>query len=230
MVPATAYLEALLSLARRRQGSASAAVSDISIEEALLLDSDGTTRTLQWLASPAANGAISVSLSSAASDEVFRRHVAATLIAAGPINEAAPSLADARSSCPTSVAVAEHYAGFERRGLDFGPDFRVVRELWSGPGAALGRIELSDALAREAGSYAIHPVLLDGCLQVLAAAISDPAESLYLPIAFGSFTLRGSPGARCLSHVRVQAERDETRRADVTVFDEAERSLPSSRA
>ncbi len=221
VVPATLYLEALLALAERRFGSEQAFVSDVSIEEALLLDRDGATRTLQLVSGPSRDGAVPVTLSSAAADEPFRRHVTALLRPAAPAVAAGPSLAEARSACTRSCSVDDHYAGFEARGLDFGEGFRVVRELFSGENQALGRIELGAALAAEAPSYRMHPVLLDGCLQVLAAALSgDTAQALYLPIAFGAYALHGAPHTRCWSHVRVSEERAETRRADVLVFDD----------
>src|SRR5690606_17265809 len=146
---------------------------------------------------PQADGAIGATLSSLAEDAgdeaPWTAHVSATLrrSAAGPTPA---SLAEARAACTEALATADFYAGFEQRGLAFGPDFRSIRQLWRGPGMALGEIALSDELAAGAGAYRLHPVLLDGCLQVLAAAMpADAGEGLYLPIGVGRFTLHQAP-------------------------------------
>ena len=43
--------------------------------------------------------------------------------------------------------------------------------------------------------YRLHPLLLDGCLQLLAAALpADDPETLYLPVGVGSYTVFGDAG------------------------------------
>ena len=80
------------------------------------------------------------------------------------------------------------YQGFERRGLDFGTAFRSLRQLWRGDGQALGEVELEPGLRAEASAWGMHPVLLDGCLQVLSAALADDADDqLYLPVGIASY-------------------------------------------
>ncbi|HEY1410584.1 MAG TPA: polyketide synthase dehydratase domain-containing protein, partial [Rhodopila sp.] len=66
----------------------------------------------------------------------------------------------------------------------------------------------------------MHPLLLDGCLQLLAAALPPEAPgTLYLPIGIGSYRLYGDAGVRCWSHVAVQPITGDLCRADVRVFD-----------
>ena len=112
----------------------------------------------------------------------------------------------------------ELYARFAALGLDFGSSFRTIRSLASGSSQALGEISL-DASAQEADGDGIHPVLLDGCLQVAAAAMPDAAgDRMYLPIGIGAFSLHNAAPSRCFSHVRVRAGASTIVHADVTVY------------
>jgi acyl transferase domain-containing protein/acyl carrier protein len=225
VVPATAYLDTLLAAARALLGSDTVSVEDITVKEAMLLADDGATRTLQLVCGAVQHGAASATISSLADDagdaDPWVAHVSGTLRSgAGSAGTAAClALADAKAACPEEMATVDFYAGFERRGLAFGPDFRSIQQLWRGPSQALGEIAVTGALAAEAPAYRMHPVLLDGCLQVLAAALpTDTEEGLYLPIGMGRYTLHQAPAARCWSHVGVLASSAESSRATVTVW------------
>ncbi|HJW11273.1 MAG TPA: acyltransferase domain-containing protein, partial [Albitalea sp.] len=226
VMPATAYLDTLLAAAAELLGSERVCVDEVTVQEAMLLADDGATRCVQLVCAPLHDGASSVVLSSAADDDStddaspWVTHVTARL--RGAVAPAAgPSLADARAQCPQPIDVDAFYAGFERRGLDFGPGFRALRELHAGEQQALGVVELAADLARDAGACRMHPVLLDGCLQVLAAAMADDTdESLYLPIAIGRYALHGRPGTRCVSHAVVHGGAGESRRASLRVHGE----------
>src|SRR5690606_2984846 len=141
VVPATAYLDTLIAAGQALLGQPAVSVEGITVQEALLLADSGAAHTLQLVCgAPQADGAIGATLSSVAEDagdEVpWTAHVSATLrrSVAGPTMA---SLADARAACTESLATADFYAGFEQRGLAFGPDFRSIRQLWRGPGTAL---------------------------------------------------------------------------------------------
>ncbi|HTQ06405.1 MAG TPA: SDR family NAD(P)-dependent oxidoreductase [Polyangiaceae bacterium] len=224
ILPATAYLDGLLTLARRLLDPARAAVTDVSIEEAMLLAADGAPRTVQYVCEPARDGTVEVSITSApAGDETasFERHVVATLSERAHV-PARSSLAEARARCGRGVTAEEHYRSFVARGLDFGEDFHVVRELWCGDDESLGLVELGASSAAAASSYAMHPLLLDGCLQVLAAALAkEPGDALFLPIGIGAYRLLAAPGTRCWSHARVEPGSGETRRAELTIYAES---------
>ena len=72
----------------------------------------------------------------------------------------------------TAGLVEEDVSAFYRskadEGVQLGPRFRPLRGLWSGDGEVTGEIVLPEAVDRRATE--VHPVLLDGCLQVMAKA------------------------------------------------------------
>jgi acyl transferase domain-containing protein/NADPH:quinone reductase-like Zn-dependent oxidoreductase len=224
VLPATAYLEALLAAGHDRLATEHVAVEDVTLQEAMLLEDDGATRTVQLVCAPVRDGAVAVTLSSLAegSDdaEPWTVHATATLRPAPVSTAGAGTLAEARARCREEAPVAGHYAGFARRGLAFGDGFQVVRRLWRGESEALGEIELGPDLAGEAAAYRVHPVLLDGCLQTLAAALpSDAEDSLYLPMGIGRYVNHRAAGTRCTSHAVVAPGGGSARTAAVLVFD-----------
>ncbi|MBS2962971.1 type I polyketide synthase [Actinocrinis puniceicyclus] len=100
-------------------------------------------------------------------------------------------LAKARERCARPADSAEHYAALSRAGLEYGPAFQGVRALWRGAHEAVGQLHDLPDLTADTDAYLVHPVLLDSCLQVLAATI-DPAQheaAGYLPVDVGRFTL-----------------------------------------
>ncbi|AEW98243.1 type I polyketide synthase [Streptantibioticus cattleyicolor] len=65
---------------------------------------------------------------------------------------------------PNQRPAIEHYAAAHRAGLDYGPAFRTVTHLHTGPDEALGRYEFTAPVQPEPAVIA-HPTLLDGALQ-----------------------------------------------------------------
>ena len=238
VVPATAYLEALDAVGRHLLPGAIVAVDDVAIEQAMLLeDEGGPARIVQTVATRhGAGDAWAVTISSlddgdgsTDGSDTWRRHATA-VVRSGEAVSPAVSIEQAREACGEIVDVDAFYRDFEGRGLDFGDAFRSVRQIWRGKGQAIGEIELAPALAADSSSPGTHPVLLDGCLQVAAAAIDAEGGRLWLPIGVGRCTLLATaPVTRVWSHVSVSPTAGEGRRAHVSVFDETGRAIAEMR-
>ncbi len=224
VLPATAFLDTLLTAAQQLHGRDRVTVEDVTLQTTLVLEDDGAVRTMQTVCTTVRDGAASASLSSAPEEgsdaDAWTTHVTATLRAEAAAPADGDSLQDARARCRLALSTAEFYAGFERRGLEFGAGFRSVHQLFQAEGEALGEIELPEELAADANAYRMHPVLLDGCVQVIAAAMPDVGDDvLYLPIGIRQYTLLRRPGAVCWSHAVVNGGGDAAASADIRVFD-----------
>ena len=102
------------------------------------------------------------------------------------------------------VDVPSLYRARAGTGIDLGPSFRTLVRAWSRPGEALGEVRLPEASRRDQPE--IHPLLLDGCFQVVAAArIRGGAEdaATYLPFGWDRFWLAGRIPERVYCHVRM---------------------------
>jgi len=90
-------------------------------------------------------------------------------------------------------------------GIDLGPSFRTLEAVWGRPGEALAEIAFPEALGSNA--LEIHPLLLDGCFQVVGAARNPEPEDeavTYLPFAWERLWLSDRLPDRLICHVRMR--------------------------
>jgi acyl transferase domain-containing protein len=188
VVPAPCYLEIALAGARALYGAAAVELADVTIEAPIVLDED-ETRTAQWVAHRIDAESASFELHTLADGRApaWTRH-AGGRVRAVPA-PAAPAVAGdsvdtVRARCLDAVAPEEFYAELRARGVEFGPRFQGVRELWRRDGEALGHVVLPEVLQSEAAAYTLHPALLDGALQILGAGLpgGQARDAAYLMI------------------------------------------------
>ena len=104
----------------------------------------------------------------------------------------------------TPADVPAYYRAKADTGIDMGPLFRTLRNVWSGSGEALGEVVLPEALGRN--ELDVHPLVLDGCFQVVGAArntAGGPGEATYLPFGWERFWLTRRLPDRVVCHVRM---------------------------
>ena len=117
--------------------------------------------------------------------------------------------------------VAEFYAAMAEAGLQLGPSFQSLTRLWGGDGVARGEIAAPDGIAGTAEG--LHPAVLDGCYQVLEAALPEAALTggePYVPVAWEALELWGAAPARVICEARLRgAPTAETVTADLWLSD-----------
>ncbi len=122
-----------------------------------------------------------------------------------------------------SVAVDGFYRHMADLGLRYGEEFRPIRELSAGAGQSAGRVALSAAVSTRAGEYALHPVLLDGALQVFsagAATVEGRQARMKLPVGFHRILYLGSPGASTRVCAKVRGFGDDFLEGDISLYNE----------
>jgi malonyl CoA-acyl carrier protein transacylase len=232
MLPATAYIEIALAAGAAVDQSGTAdglALADLTFPQALVLPEDGS-KTLQCVVTPPAatmdaTPLYTFQLFSLADDEwVLHAGGAVQRRPADSISATTVSRQTLQAGCPQAIAVADHYQKLGTQGLTYGERFRVLTQLWLGPDAAFGAIHLPQPLITPT-TY-LHPVLLDGCLQILGAAL--PAEEMGWRYRIAGLTTlqlyrRAQPAATGFyGHAVVRGkEGDETLLADLHLWDEA---------
>jgi phthiocerol/phenolphthiocerol synthesis type-I polyketide synthase D len=87
-------------------------------------------------------------------------------------------------------------------GVDYGPAFAGVTDVYATQAGAVATVGVPDEAPR--AGYHLHPVLLDSCLQCLAATLpaDESANALYMPVEFGSVRLSGDPALGVEAQVR----------------------------
>ncbi len=113
----------------------------------------------------------------------------------------------------TARDVSGFYRSRAEVGIGLGPLFRTLQGLWSADGEAIGEIVLPEV--NDANGVALHPVLLDGCFQVLSAARHSAGgedEVTYLPFGWERLWFGNSLPERLICHARF---RDDGRNSEV---------------
>jgi acyl transferase domain-containing protein len=178
VLPAAAYLEMALAVCGIER-----VLEDVRFEQVLTLP-EGEARRLQFVLRPGSRTAdFQVYSRSATGPSTWVLHSAGTagIAPGGEGGSVAALYALVRSRGSTGplspIHPDEHYRAMQSRGLVYGESFRSIRELWRGDACAVVRVELAADTFSDA--YCIHPALLDGCFQAVAAAAPDDGGTLY---------------------------------------------------
>ena len=96
---------------------------------------------------------------------------------------------------------AEFYSRTIEMGVDYGPYFQGVSQLWANPREALGLFCISPPGQRElsAGTYRLHPAVLDSALQTIVGIFTaaDPDHlPQVVPFSLGKVEIFSPPQAR----------------------------------
>ncbi|MFP2958445.1 type I polyketide synthase [Myxococcus sp. 1LA] len=220
VLPGTGYLEMALAGAAEAFGPGRHALEDVIFQEMMVLPRDEAL-AVQMRFIPEADGTRRF--------QVFSRPVdgagAWTLHAEGRLRERSDAeafaLDEARARCSKLLEGEKHYQLMLERGVDFGPSFRLVKEMWKGQGEAVARLELSPSVAAEMTAHQLHPALLDACLQAInGAGLGDRRGETFVPVAVDTLRVHGRPGRSLWSHARVKpGSGPGSIEADVTLLD-----------
>lgn len=233
VVPGTAYVAMALDGAMAALGPGNYLLDDFTIREALILADDSDSEaTVQSILTPDSEGGASFQVVSKGGDDEWRQHVTGTIRLA-PADDAAStgdsSLSAIRARCQDKVEADAFYDGVFAAGLEYGPAFRGIRELWRHDDEAVGAIDLPASLLADRETYSVHPALLDAVLQVVLAATPETTEptqpnTVYLPVAMDRISIHASLPDRLWGHCRLRPIDTATPgslAADIRVFDEA---------
>ena len=102
------------------------------------------------------------------------------------------------------VETADYYRARADTGIDLGPSFRTLGRVWARPGEAVGEVFFPEALGRN--GLDVHPLVLDGCFQVVGAArglTGTQGATTYLPFGWKRLWLSGRLPERVVCHVRM---------------------------
>ena len=236
-VIAPAALYGTQALAARRSSGApdgSAAVSEVRIERPLILPpedggeaSEMAERTIQvLLGSEDAEARRPFEVFSRAPDEAAWVLHAAGRVGPGPPpadRTSAGSLSELRESgCAREPAAL--YGGLAAGGIEFGPAFRGLFQLWRHGEEALGVVGLPPGVEPLDGH--LHPVMLDACLQVAVGAVAAEGEvpDAYLPVGWERLWVGEPLPERIWCRARVEGapggDEAAVRKAELTLYRE----------
>ncbi|MDZ7269350.1 MAG: SDR family NAD(P)-dependent oxidoreductase [candidate division KSB1 bacterium] len=228
VLPLTGYLEMVLAGAQAAFPDQALALEEITLHEPLVL-AGHEERTVQLLFTPETPGIASFQVISLTQESKAGHKVHVTgRVAAGKPEEPAGTELDAaavRERCREELAIATYYQQLAGRGLQFGPQFRGLQQLWRRDGEAFAHVQPPEEVLPQLSTYQFHPALLDACLQAFVAgwpAADGNSEETYLPLRVESYRLPRRPTGPVTSHIVLREagqKNRETYSGDVTIHD-----------
>ena len=206
LLPGVAGIEMAVAAATELFGPGQHAIEEIMFREAMIFAD--STRIVQTIVDPIENGTSRFQIQSkpALGDEWtlhYEGRLRSAASAPGPVQ--AEPFAGVVARCRNDVPVGPMYEQLRLKGVEFGAAFRVVRELKRGEREAWGRVALEEETGRDP-RFGIHPILLDGSLQTVAAIFPDADRDVfYLPIGVQRFRAFSSPGGAARAHAILES-------------------------
>lgn len=196
VLPGAAFIEAAIAAAHEVYGEGDYTLENLELRKALLLPGTADPRLRTTLYQESGRVEISSFAASTGGDRTWTLHATAQLSRRPPARTER-DLDGARRTCEHRVARDEFYDLVQRMGLQYGPAFRTVEEIATGPRHAVGRVTIPESVRDELGTYRFHPSLIDAAFQVLLASAAprtaDGAlpSSPYLPVGVDTITIPG---------------------------------------
>ena len=134
-----------------------------------------------------------------------------------------------RTRCLQTMSAVEFYERLDKLGLEYGPSFRGVRELYLGQREALAKVQLADGLTNT--KFTIHPAFLDACLHAYPFVLDgvepkSDCHSAYLPVSLEGFRCYQDGIDKAWAHISLRdTEKDDTHVVDIRVYDDVERPV-----
>jgi acyl transferase domain-containing protein len=188
-VPAALTIELVLAAAASAFGPGSHALEQVAFTHMLILP-EGKPQIVQLIvtrdrADTAAFEIYSRPAGPSAPQAAWTRHAQGSIRLNYSTNVQSHDTGEVQARCSEIIDGAAFYAVMHAHGLEYGPGFQGLVQVWRRDGEALGRLHLPNTLAEGRAAYHMHPALLDSGFQVLAAAVASthPSEAIcYVPV------------------------------------------------
>ncbi|MDT8912319.1 SDR family NAD(P)-dependent oxidoreductase [Amycolatopsis sp. PS_44_ISF1] len=139
-------------------------LEDLTLSEPLPLTAEGVR--IQVVVGAGPDGRRPVAVYSAAPGQDWTRHAEGRLVPGEPVAPA--DFAEWPPAHARAVDVGSLYADLVAAGFEYGPAFQGLTAAWQGEDEVFAEVALPDSIAASAGSFTVHPALLDAALHALA--------------------------------------------------------------
>lgn len=199
LFPATAYLEMALVAGQQYLNTSHPVIEDLVIGRGMTFSAE-ELKTVQTILTPSQTQSCQFQILSPSDqrDETeWVLHASGTLRAVRT-NRHQPDfdLEQYRADCSQPIAREKHYHSCQAIGIDYGPSFQGVQQIWEGENRVIAKLSLPQELLAQSAHYQIHPALLDAALQIVKSVLPDIGESFtYVPVGVDQFQFYERPGS-----------------------------------
>jgi acyl transferase domain-containing protein/NADP-dependent 3-hydroxy acid dehydrogenase YdfG/acyl carrier protein len=195
LLPGTAFVELAIWAAERVAGPS--LLEELTLEAPLALPERGAVQLQVTVGAADEAGHRTAEMYSRpdpGTGEPWIRHASALLAPADEVLPPTPA-EDAASWPPPGsepVATGDRYAELAAQGYGYGPVFRGLRAAWRRGNEIFAEVALPAEAASAAGSFGVHPALLDAALHAAGLGVpGDEPESGHVSVPMLPFAWRG---------------------------------------
>nr|BAW35613.1 modular polyketide synthase [Streptomyces sp. RK95-74] len=223
LLPGTAFVELAV---RAGDQVGCDLLEELTLEAPLVLPEVGGVQLQLSVGAPDASGRRTLTVYSrpedAAVDEVWERHASGVLASGAP--SASFDLGVWPPAGATPVELDGLYEGLADAGLAYGPVFQGLTSAWRLGDEVFAELELPEDARSEAGSFGLHPALLDSALHAVGlGGLVEGEDGARLPFSWSGVSLH-AVGASVL---RVRLSPAGTDAVSLAVADGAGRAVLS---
>ena len=135
-----------------------------------------------------------------------------------------------RARCAKVIDGETAYPLFKSLGLNLGPSFQVLQEVYKNDIETLGVLKLPEFRQQDLQSMLLHPSLVDGSLQAgMGGQLGDNTGEMFVPFSIGEVEILHPLQTNCLSYVTEatgnKKEGSQVLRTNVMIVDETGKIL-----
>jgi acyl transferase domain-containing protein/acyl carrier protein len=204
VMPGAAYIEAGLAVAEKLFDTSFCLIEDIRFYN-MLLENPNKVQLIQTRFDPETQY-YQVFSCIKEDDPTWTLH-ARGRIHADALSEKVQSvnLQEIQQSCQEKVDKKSLYHDLAQRGLEYGPCFQTIQELYKGENRVLVKITADESVQKANEPYVLHPSILDATFQSLIALLDDDkgVDGAFVPVAIKELKVYASPGNACWAYCRI---------------------------
>ncbi len=212
--PATAYMEMALAAGKYIYSDRSFQLEKFTIKKPLLLTNKPIE--LQTVVSSSENCCNLKIFSKNIQETDFILHSESIIKPALKNTLARINIEEVKSRSQPILDISNYYQELSNKGLNYGVNFKGIKQLWKGNDRAFAYIEIPDNIIDD--NYQLHPALLDSCLQIIGAATES--QGIYLPVSLELFKVYQSCGNKVWAQVNIKpTDNSQILKADLFLVD-----------
>jgi hypothetical protein len=106
-----------------------------------------------------------------------------------------------KAQCGRPEEGAAFYQRLRKYGLNYGPSFQTIQEVYSNGAFALSKLKMADHLKGDFGQFILHPSMIDGALQTTAGLAGGlESAATHLPFALDEIDILHPVRQICYAH------------------------------
>ncbi|WP_459212986.1 SDR family NAD(P)-dependent oxidoreductase [Aquimarina rhabdastrellae] len=131
-------------------------------------------------------------------------------------------LEEIRTRCSKATHGKEAYPLFKSLGLDLGPSFQVLQDIFKNDEEILGELLIPDIRNNDFNEYLLHPSLVDGSFQAgMAAQLGEQSGEMFVPYSIGEVEILQPLKQKCFSYIqKVDDPGSKVSKVNVFIVDE----------